>query len=462
MPSQIASLIVVAGIIALFILERLDKQRTAAALWIPVVYFGIIASRPVSVWLGWGIASAQEIQDGSPVDATVYAVLYLFAAIVLIGRGARVQQLLRHSWPVLIFFSYCLISLMWSDFPLLAFKRWTKCIGDLMMVLVVVSDPRPVAALKRFIAWPAFVLFPLSVLFIKYYPQLGRGYDAWSGDQYFYGASYNKNGLGALCLYWGLGSVWLLTQALTEWPRKRMPAMIAATVLLISIWLLSQSSSATSLSCLLMGVTVIILARMRKISRMPAIIHCVVFAMISISFWALFIDRSALGLLQRDPTLTGRTELWDAIFRIQINPIIGTGYESFWTGWRIESLWNIFWWRPTQAHNGFIEIFINLGSIGLALVAMMLFTAYSRAIKAVQHRHAWGGLLLAYVIIIVPYNFTEATIRVQNLPWLFLLLALIGLPVSRPQPKIRAGAVDTPATLDVHGKWSQSEFRQSV
>ena len=74
-----------------------------------------------------------------------------------------------------------------------------------------------------------------------------------------------------------------------------------------------------------MGVTAMILARMRKISRMPAIIHCVVFAMISISFWALFIDRSALGLLQRDPTLTGRTELWDAIFRIQINPIIGTG-----------------------------------------------------------------------------------------------------------------------------------------
>jgi O-antigen ligase len=462
MPSQIASLVVVTGIIALFILERRDKQRTAAALWIPVVYFSIIASRPVSAWLGSGAASAQEIQDGSPVDATVYAVLYLLAAIVLIGRGARVQQLLRHSVPVLIFFSYCLISLMWSDLPLLALKRWAKLLGDLMMVLVVVSDPRPVAALKRFIAWPAFVLFPLSVLFIKYYPQLGRGYDAWSGEQFFHGASYNKNGLGALCLYWGLGSVWLLAQALTESPRKHRPAIVAATVLLMSTWLLSQSSSATSLSCLLLGTTVIIITRIRMVSRTPAIIHCVVFAMISISFWALFIDRSALGLLQRDPTLTGRTELWDAIFRIQINPLVGTGYESFWTGRRIEGLWHIFWWRPTQAHNGFIEIFINLGSIGLALVAMMLFVAYSRSIKAVRRREAWGGLLLAYVIIIIPYNFTEATIRVQNLPWLFLLLALIGIPVSRPQPKVPAGITDTPTTFNVHETWSQSEFRQPV
>ena len=65
-----------------------------------------------------------------------------------------------------------------------------------------------------------------------------------------------------------------------------------------------------------MGTILIVMARIRAISRMPAIIHCAAFAMIGVAFGALFLDRSALGLLQRDPTLTGRTELWDAIFRI--------------------------------------------------------------------------------------------------------------------------------------------------
>ena len=461
MPSQIASLVFAVGIAALFVLERQDQHRTSLALWIPTVYFFILASRPVSAWFGAGLASAQDIQDGSPMDAAVYALLYVLASLVLFQRSARVTQLLWRSWPVLVFLLYCLITLTWSDYPVVALKRWVKLIGDLMMVFVVLSDPHPVAALKKFLARPAFVLLPLSVLFIKYYPQLGRGWDAWSGAQYFNGISYNKNGLGAICLYWGLACVWLLASALTDWPRKRRPALVAAIVLLTSLWLLSKSSSATSLSCFLMGTTVIVMARLRTISRMPAIMHCVVFAMIGVSFGALFLDRSALGLLQRDPTLTGRTELWDAIFRIPINPVIGAGYESFWTGWRIEALWKIFWWRPTQAHNGFIEIFINLGAVGLFLFAMMLLIAYARAIKAVRRREVWGGLLLAYAIIVIPYNFTEAAIRVQNLPWLFLLFALIGIPAPRPRRQV-VTAAGRSAPLNTDEEWWGSDLRESV
>ena len=75
--------------------RRDDKQRTSLALWLPAVYFFIVASRPVSAWFGGGIASAQDLQDGSPLDAAVYAVLYALAAIVLVQRRARVMKLLR-------------------------------------------------------------------------------------------------------------------------------------------------------------------------------------------------------------------------------------------------------------------------------------------------------------------------------------------------------------------------------
>ena len=106
-----------------------------------MVYFGIIASRLYRYGLA-GIVSAQEIQDGSPVDATGVRCPVFVCRDSTDRRGARVQQLLRHSWPVLIFFSYCLISLMWSDFPLLAFKRWTKCIGESrMMFLLLFRTP---------------------------------------------------------------------------------------------------------------------------------------------------------------------------------------------------------------------------------------------------------------------------------------------------------------------------------
>jgi len=462
MPSQIASLVFVVGIIALFVFEKRQEQRTSASLWIAVIYFFIIASRPVSVWFGAGVSSTTDLQDGSPLDAAVYALLYVLAAVVLIGRRTKVTKLLSRSWPVLLFFGYCLISLAWSDYPMVALKRWVKLLGDLMMVLVIVSDPYPMPALKRFLARTAFVLLPVSVLFIKYYPQLGRGYDPWTGAQYFHGISYNKNGLGAICLFWGIAFTWLFAEAFPEWRRKRTPFLIAAVVLSMSVWSLTKASSATSQSCLLMAAILITMARIRWISRLPVILHCAVLGMVGAAYVVLFVDTSALGMLNRDPTLTGRTELWDAIFKIPQNPIVGAGYESFWTGWRIETLWSTFWWRPTQAHNGFIEIFINLGGIGIFLLALMWFVAYSRAISAVRRREAWGALLLAYIVITIPYNFTEATFRTQNLTWLFLLLAVSGIPMTRSARKTDPSAESVPDAVGVDDHWQERLLRQPL
>ena len=46
--------------------------------------------------------------------------------------------------------------------------------GDLAMVLVVLTDPDPKLAFKRLLTRAGFLLVPLSVLLIKYYPELGK------------------------------------------------------------------------------------------------------------------------------------------------------------------------------------------------------------------------------------------------------------------------------------------------
>ena len=73
-----------------------------------------------------------------------------------------------------------------------------------------------------------------------------------------------------------------------------------------------------------------------------------------------------------------------------------------------------------------------------------------------------GRTLLAYSIIIIPYNFTEATIRVQNLPWLFLLLALIGIPAARTRRQVVAADMDGPATLHIDEEWRRRRSREMV
>ena len=66
------------------------------------------------------------------------------------------------------------------------------------MILIVLTDEQPVAALSRLFSRTAFILMPFSLLFIKYYPNLGRAYDPWTGRQMITGLTPDKNMLGVI------------------------------------------------------------------------------------------------------------------------------------------------------------------------------------------------------------------------------------------------------------------------
>ena len=169
------------------------------------------SDRPASVWLtiwfGIGSQSAGDSQlDGSPTDAFVFLVLLVAAIAVLYRRGRRTVASLGASIPLVVYFSYCLLSVIWAPYPEVAFKRWIKDVGDLAMVLVVVTDADPIAALRRLFSRVGFILLPASVLLIKY-SDLGHQIDPW-GDFFNTGVTTNKNTLGMITFVLSLGTVW--------------------------------------------------------------------------------------------------------------------------------------------------------------------------------------------------------------------------------------------------------------
>ena len=201
MSPSAALIVCIAGIGGLFYLDRDKSLRTSKALWLPVIWLWILGSRPVSVWLGLNPATADPaaVLEGSPFDAGVFAALLAVGIIVLISRKRRTSSCLKASLPVIVYFGYCLLSVCWSDFPDVAFKRWIKAIGDLVMVLIVVTDAEPVAALRRLFSRVGFILLPISVVLIKYYGDLGRGYDP-DGRPMNTGVTTNKNTLGVITI----------------------------------------------------------------------------------------------------------------------------------------------------------------------------------------------------------------------------------------------------------------------
>jgi len=434
MNPSLASLIYACGIAGLFYLGR-DSSVTSKALWLPVIYLWIMGSRSVSLWLGVTPANGTNVQlDGSPLDALVYGLLLAAALVVLIRRGKRPVILLTANWLILIYFSYCLVSVTWAYFPDIAFKRWIKAISDPVMVLIILTDGQPIAAIRRLISRVGFILLPTSVLLIKYYSDLGRVYTI-DGDQTNTGVTLNKNSLGLIVLVISLGALWnLLSLVIHKHEPNRGRRLVAqGTLLAFGLTLFGMADSATCIACFILGGGLILLTNVRAIKSRPARVHalCATIILIGGATFLFGGDAAVVHALGRKSNLTGRTEIWAAVIPAVSNPIVGDGFESFWIGPGVHTMARALsgWWNPetniNEAHNGYIEVYLNLGWIGVCLIALILIGGYRSAVAAFRLNPPIGGLMLTYIVISAVYSISEAGFRSLELNWLFLLLGIV-------------------------------------
>jgi exopolysaccharide production protein ExoQ len=447
MSPTIATIAYGIGILGLLALDHDGTLRTSRALWIPVVWLFIEASRPVSLWLQTSPpGSADTYLEGSPLDRGVFLLLSIAAFVVLLWRRRRVAGFLHDNRALLLFFLYCGISVFWSDYGDVAFRRWVKAVGELAVVLVVLTDAHPSAALKRLLSRVGFVVIPLSVLFIKYYGDLGRDYrpggfgGVW--NTIYTGVTTDKNALGMITMIFGLAALW---QSLELWKTKDAPhrgrrAIAQAVLLGTACWLFWITNSMTSLSCALVAGVLLVGTNSWAFFRKRAVINTLVIAFLCITLCAIFVAPDLLSLVERDPTLTGRTAIWNLVLEMTGNRVFGTGFESFWLGPRLQRMWSIYWWHPNEAHNGYLEVFLDLGWVGVALFAGVLVAGYRKVLISIRQREVAGSLMLAFFVAALIYNITESGIRELNPIWFVFLLAIISVPApSVSEEELRAG-----------------------
>jgi O-antigen ligase len=434
MPPVIATIICAVGIAGLFWLDRDRKAKTSHALWIPTIWLLLACSRSATAWLGMESPdSASAMMDGSPMERLVLGGLLIVGLIVLISRG-RMPRILRANGPVFFFYLYCLFSILWSDFPAIALRRWPRSLGDVIMVLIVLTDPQPLAAFRRLLARLGFFLIPLSILFIKYYPALGMAWNPWTGSAEYIGVTENKNTLGVVCLCLGLASLWRLFSAFKDWRGLARIRQLTAhgIILIMTIYLFVRMNAMTSTSCFVMASALMAVASMRISFRRPAIVHAMVVFMVVASVSVLFLGVSpdALKAIGRNPTLTERTIIWQEMLKQVSNPVFGTGFENFWLGKRLDEIWRqTGTLHPNEAHDGYLEVYLNLGWVGIGLLGFVLAMGYRTVFREWRNGDPRGPLLLAYFCSALIYNCTEAAFfKMQAPAWLFLLFAITCLP----------------------------------
>jgi O-antigen ligase len=246
----------------------------------------------------------------------------------------------------------------------------------------------------------------------------------------------NKNTLGVVLLVIALGAVWNLLDLLRSKGRanKRRHLVAQGVLLAFALALLHMAHSATSLACFMLGCGLILATNHRVLRGKKTRVQLLCSSLVIVGALTFFLTGhdDVANALGRDSTLSGRTVIWAALIPTVPNSIVGAGFESYWISSGPLQAWHTLsqlgWWHPEilvpEAHNGYIEIFLNLGWIGVGLISLILISGYRRALDAFRLNPPLGSLTLAYVMASATYSITEAGFRSLDPIWVFLILSI--------------------------------------
>ena len=173
----------------------------------------------------------------------------------------------------------------------------------------------------------------------------------------------------------------------------------------------------------------------------------------------LAVDSSPLALayLGRNATLTRRTEIWTAVWSaISSHMLLGYGFSGFWAGVHGESAQVAarLGFVARHAHNGFLDLWLELGLAGLLLFAAGYFQAVRNGIRLLRMRHdrlaSWPLLYLAFMLL---YNLAEGPIlRQNNLYWALYVAVVVAVA--------QAAHIGHQSGHAVYIRWSESLLEQ--
>ncbi len=151
---------------------------------------------------------------------------------------------------------------------------------------------------------------------------------------------------------------------------------------------------------------------------------------------------AVLGVFGKDSTLTGRTYLWQqGIEAVRQNPVLGVGYQGYWVpGFAdAERLWDDFFITGRSGfhfHNTFIEVTVETGLIGLALLCMIMLTNVFGHLSAMLSRNRDPGstLLCALSVLLLMRAFVEVDVLFPYQIGSFLMFYAAGRLTLRRTP----------------------------
>ena len=328
--------------------------------------------------------------------------------LLLVSNVPASIDSLRRWWFVLLLPAYCVLTALWSQYPSNSL-RYGLQLSFTFVVAVVMTGRVSTAALMRLM----FVVYGIGVIASILFGRTGS-FGAWLG---VFGS---KNAFAAHIAVFALIAVAVAADDKSD-RFLRVLGLVGAAAS-VPLLVLAQSAGATMMvvPCVAIVLLSILSARLSGMQRVFVII---MLALVGAALALLILtmgDTLLKDVLEgsgKDPTLTGRTDLWaTGLSYIAERPLQGLGYRSFWViGFApAEELWAMFD-VPSGAgfnfHNTYISNAVEIGLIGLGMqIAIMYGGALAMAVYTFIRPSAPNALLLALQTLMILRSFIEVEV----------------------------------------------------
>jgi O-antigen ligase len=353
--------------------------------------------------------SVQKLAAGDESDprhVVAFAAVLFGTILFALPQWRRLLAVVRANPGYFILPVLLVLSVLWSIDPLLTLKRSLLTAGICVFDLYVAAS-LGLDRILRLMSLTIAVVALASLVAALAVPSIGREVGAGlAGD--WRGVFSQKNAFGHIM------SVGVFIEMALMLRARRLLAGACLRAILCTFLVVMANSESSLLAVVL---TLLFSAGYAARQRGPAtLLICGLMAFGVLLIGGVIVAGDFSGLLKladRDTSLTGRTDLWDYVIdAIGERPLAGWGYAAFWGPDSVGATYilNQIRWSAPNAHNGYLELTLGLGLVGLTgFLAMALWTLRRIATLLLQ-RQDLGALLLIISAQLLAVNLTESFI----------------------------------------------------
>jgi O-antigen ligase len=351
--------------------------------------------------------------------------IYLTSAGLLLLRPGGLLKVARRNTPTLMLTLLALVSWTWSQAPMLSAKRGVMLIGLTLFALYLVTRFNQ-RELLRLLGWALGIIAVLSVAAALLSPDRGIAGGIHAGA--WTGIYSDKNALGR---YMALAA--LVFMSLAMHPEGSRSAWLSVGVCAVLVVLSRSTTALVAMACALGMIGVMPLLRQRGLIFLSFVISLAVL-LVNSALLILLNFGTATNVLGKDPSLTGRVPLWNVLVQnVWQKPLLGHGYNAFWTAedgqpsalqFDVTGAWDVW-----HAHNGFLDLALELGLIGLVIFLIGYLVGFGRAVRTLRTSSYGAGFWqVAVLVFLLATNVGESMVMRYNGLWWVVYLVVVFAP----------------------------------